>query len=30
MEEVQRGWDAAEKEGWVSEEAAYRLLGEET
>ena len=27
MEEVQRGW---EKEGWVSEEAAYRLLGEET
>ena len=30
MEEVQRGWDSAEKEGWVSEEAAYRLLGEET
>lgn len=30
MEEVQRGWDSAEKEGWVSEEEAYRLLGEET
>lgn len=30
MEEVQRGWDSAEKEGWVSEEEAYRLLGKET
>lgn len=26
MAEVQRGWDSAEKEGWVSEEDAYRLL----
>ena len=27
MAEVQRGWDSAEKDGWVSEEDAYRLLG---
>ena len=25
--EVQRGWDSAEKDGWISEEDAYRLLG---
>ena len=25
--EIQRGWDSAEKDGWVSEEDAYRLLG---
>ncbi len=24
--EVQRGWDSAEQDGWVSEEDAYRLL----
>ena len=29
MDEVQQGWDSAEKEGWVSEEDAYRLLGVE-
>lgn len=29
MAEVQKGWDSAEKEGWVSEEDAYRLLGVE-
>ena len=29
MAEVQRGWDSAEKDGWVSEEDAYRLLGVE-
>ena len=27
MAEIQRGWDSAEKDGWVSEEDAYRLLG---
>ena len=27
MAEVQKGWDSAEKDGWVSEEEAYRLLG---
>ena len=27
MAEVQQGWDSAEKDGWVSEENAYRLLG---
>ena len=27
MAEVQKGWDSAEREGWVSEEDAYRLLG---
>ena len=26
MAEIQRGWDSAEKDGWVSEEDAYRLL----
>ena len=26
MEEVQKGWDSAEKEGWVSEKDAYRQL----
>ena len=29
MAEIQRGWDSAEKDGWVSEEDAYRLLGVE-
>ena len=29
MDEAQQGWDSAEKEGWVSEEDAYRLLGVE-
>ena len=27
MAEIQRGWDSAEKDGWISEEDAYRLLG---
>ena len=27
MAEIQRGWDSVEKDGWVSEEDAYRLLG---
>ena len=27
MAEVQRGWDSAERDGWVSEEEAYRQLG---
>ena len=27
MTEIRRGWDSAEKDGWVSEEDAYRLLG---
>lgn len=26
MEEAEKGWASAEKEGWVSEEDAYRLL----
>lgn len=26
MTEVQKGWDSAEQNGWVSEEEAYRLL----
>lgn len=26
MDEVQKGWDSAEENGWVSEEDAYRLL----
>lgn len=27
MDEVQKGWDSAERDGWISEEDAYRLLG---
>ena len=27
MAEVQKGWDTAERDGWVSEEDAYRQLG---
>lgn len=27
MAEVQKGWESAEKDGWVSEEETYRLLG---
>ena len=27
MAEVQKGWESAEKDGWVSEEEAYKLLG---
>ena len=27
MAEIQRGWDSAEKDGWVPEEDAYQLLG---
>ena len=27
MAEVQKGWDSAERDGWVSEENAYRQLG---
>ena len=27
MAEIQRGWDSAEKDEWISEEDAYRLLG---
>lgn len=27
MDEIQKGWDSAERDGWVSEEDAYRLLG---
>lgn len=27
MDEVQKGWDSAQREGWVSEEEAYHLLG---
>lgn len=27
MEEVQKGWDSAEREGWISEEDAYQQLG---
>ena len=26
LDEVQKGWDSAEKEGWISEEEAYRLF----
>jgi len=26
MAEVQKGWDSAERDGWVSEEDAYRQL----
>ena len=29
LQEVQAGWDSAEKEGWISEEDAYRILGVE-
>lgn len=29
LDEVQKGWDSAERDGWVSEEDAYRLLGVE-
>ena len=29
MAEVQKGWDSAEQDGWISEEEAYRLLGVE-
>ena len=27
LDEVQRGWDSAEENGWISEEDAYRQLG---
>ncbi len=27
LEEVQYGWDSAEKSGWISEEDAYQALG---
>lgn len=27
MDDVQKGWDSAERDGWVSEENAYRQLG---
>jgi DNA-damage-inducible protein J len=27
MEEIERGWAAADEEGWVSEAEAYKLLG---
>lgn len=27
LDEVQRGWDSAKENGWVSEEDAYRQLG---
>lgn len=27
MAEVQKGWDSAERDGWVSEEDAYHQLG---
>lgn len=27
MAEIQKGWESAEKDGWVSEEEAYKLLG---
>ena len=27
MADVQKGWDSAERDGWVSEEDAYRQLG---
>lgn len=27
MDDVQKGWDSAERDGWVSEEDAYRQLG---
>jgi len=27
LNEVQKGWESAEKDGWVSEEDAYRALG---
>ena len=27
LDEVQSGWDSAERNGWVSEEDAYRQLG---
>lgn len=26
MGEVQKGWDSAEKSGWISEEEAYRIF----
>lgn len=26
-DEVQKGWDSAQRDGWVSEEDAYRQLG---
>lgn len=26
LDEIQKGWDSAEKDGWISEEAAYRML----
>ncbi len=29
MAEVQQGWDSSERDGWVSEEDAYRVLGVE-
>jgi len=29
MAEVQQGWNSAERDGWVSEEDAYRVLGVE-
>ena len=27
LAEAQKGWDSAERDGWVSEEDAYRILG---
>lgn len=27
LDEVEKGWDSAVEDGWVSEEEAYRLLG---
>lgn len=27
--EVQKGWDSAEREGWIPEEEAYKMLGVE-
>lgn len=29
MAEIQQGWDSAEREGWISEEDAFRQLGVE-
>lgn len=26
LDEVQKGWDSAEREGWISEEDAYKML----
>ena len=27
LDEAEKGWKSAEKDGWVSEEDAYRTLG---